>query len=60
MIDLMFIRVVLAAVTAWLDHQRQDVIAYLIEENPILRGRLAGRKLRLSDDQRRSLARRGR
>jgi hypothetical protein len=34
MIDLMFIRVVLAAVTAWLDHQRQDVIAYLIEETP--------------------------
>ena len=58
--DLAFIRVVLAALAGWLDNHQQDVIAYLIEENRILRGQLAGRKLRLSDEQRRSLARRGR
>ena len=58
--DLAFIRVVLAALAGWPDNHQQDVIAYLIEENRILRGQLAGRKLRLSDEQRRSLARRGR
>ena len=60
MIELALVRVFLAALSGWLDHRQQDVIAYLIEENRILRGQLAGRKLRLSDEQRRSLARRGR
>ena len=59
MIDLVFVQVVLAALAGWLDDQQQDVIAYLIEENRILRGQLAGRILRLSDEQRCRLARRG-
>ena len=59
MIDLVFVQVVLAALAGWLDDQKQDVIAYLIEENRILRGQLAGRILRLSDEQRCRLARRG-
>ena len=36
-------------------HQ-QDVIAYLVEENRVLKEQLRGRKLRLTDDQRRRLA----
>ena len=60
MIDRVFIRVVLAALADWLDHQQQDVIAYLVEENRILRSQLAGRRLRLSDQERCRLARRGR
>ena len=59
MIDRVFIRVVLAALADWLDHQQQDVIAYLVEENRILRSQLAGRGLRLSDQERCRLARRG-
>jgi hypothetical protein len=35
-------------------------MAYLIEENRILRGQLRGRRLRLTDDERRRLAVRGR
>src|SRR5438128_8280799 len=50
----------LAALSGWLDHRQQDVIAYLIEENRTLRGQLnGGRRLRVTDEQRRRLARRG-
>ena len=59
MLDLSVVRVFLAALSGWLDHQQQDVIAYLIEENRTLQSQLVGRRLRLSDEQRRRLARRG-
>ena len=59
MIEVAFVRVFLAALSGWLDHQQQDVIAYLIEDRT-LRSQLPGRRLRLSDEQRRRLARRGR
>src|SRR5262245_26295739 len=52
-------RIVLAVLAGWLTHQQQDVIAYLVEENRILRSQLLGRRLRLTDAQRRRLARRG-
>jgi putative transposase len=52
-------RIVLAVLAGWLTHQQQDVIAYLVDENRILRSQLAGRRLRLTDAQRRRLARRG-
>jgi hypothetical protein len=42
-VDLTRVRIFLAALSGWLDHQQQDVIAYLIEENRTLRSRLAGR-----------------
>jgi len=57
-IEVAFVRVFLAALSGWLDHQQQDVIAYLIEDRT-LRSQLPGRRLRLSDEQRRRLARRG-
>jgi transposase InsO family protein len=58
-IDLALVRVFLAGLSGWLDHQEQDVIAYLIEENRTLRAQLGGRRLRVTDEQRRRLARRG-
>jgi hypothetical protein len=40
----------------WVNRRQQDVIAYLQEENRILREQLGGRRLRLTDDQRRLAA----
>ena len=50
----------LTTLASWLNRQQQDAMAYLIEENRILRGQLRGRRLRLTDDERRRLAVRGR
>jgi len=43
----------------WVSRHQQDVIAYLQEENRILREQLGGRRLRLTDAQRRRLAAKG-
>ncbi len=43
----------------WVNRRQQDVIAYLQEENRILREQLGGRRLRLTDAQRRRLAAKG-
>ena len=43
----------------WLNRHQEDLIAYLREENRVLREQLAGRRLRLTDAQRRRLAVRG-
>ena len=59
MIDVTSVRLFLAALSGWLTHEQQDVIAYVIEENRTLRSQLAGRRLRLTDEQRRRLAQRG-
>ena len=47
------------ALASWWNDQRQEALAYLIEENRILRAQLHGRRLRLTDEDRRRLARRG-
>jgi putative transposase len=47
------------ALTSWLNHEREEVVAYLVEENRTLRAQLRGRRLLLTDDQRRRLAVRG-
>ena len=46
----------LIAVAGWMNQQQQHAIEYLREENRILRAQLGSRRLRLTDDQRRSLA----
>ena len=46
-------------VAGWLNRQQQDLIDYLREENRILREQLGSRRLRLTDEQRRRLAVRG-
>ena len=44
----------------WLNRQQQAVIEYLQTENEILKSQLMGRRLRLTDEQRRRLAVKGR
>jgi HTH-like domain len=46
----------LLTITGWLDRQEREVLAYLIEENRLLRRQVGGRRLRLTDDDRRRLA----
>jgi hypothetical protein len=43
----------------WVNRQQQAVIEYLLEENRVLRAELGPRRLRLTDDQRRRLAVKG-
>ena len=49
----------LAALLGWLEREQRDVIAFLREENRVLKTQLAGRRLRLTDPQRRRLAQPG-
>jgi putative transposase len=49
----------LLTLAGWVSRRQQDVIAYLQEENRILREQLEGRRLRLTDTQRRRLAAKG-
>lgn len=44
------------AVASWLSRGQQNAIEYLLEENRVLRQQLRGRRLRLTDAQRRRLA----
>ena len=50
------LQLLLLTVSGWVHRHQQDVIAYLVEENRVLKEELRGRKLRLIDDQRRRLA----
>jgi putative transposase len=52
------IRLLLMTVSGLVNRHQTDVIAYLIEENRVLKEQMQGRKLRLTDDQRRRLAER--
>ncbi len=47
------------AVDGWINRDQQAVIDYLVEENRVLKGQLRGRRLRLTDDERRRLAVKG-
>jgi transposase InsO family protein len=47
------------ALAGWLNQQQQDIVAYLSEENRVLREQLKGKRLRFTDDQRRRLAAKG-
>ncbi|MHC4493116.1 MAG: IS3 family transposase, partial [Planctomycetota bacterium] len=54
--DICPLQVLLAGLAGWVNRHQQDVIAYLVEENRVLKQQLRGKRLRLSDDQRRRLA----
>ena len=56
MIDSAALQMVLSVLTGWLDRREREAIAYLIEENRLLRRQLGTRRLRLTDDDRRRLA----
>jgi hypothetical protein len=49
-------RFLLVAVARWMNQPQQQAIEYLQEENRIFRAQLGSNRLRLADDQRRSLA----
>ena len=52
----MILHVLIAMVAGWLQRHQQQVIAYLLAENRVLKARLGGRRLRLTDTERRRLA----
>ena len=56
MIDPSALRLVLLVLTGWLERREREAIAYLIEENRLLRRQLGTRRPRLTDDDRRRLA----
>ena len=58
MIDLSVLRLLLLTITGWLDRREREALAYLVEENRILRRKIGQRRLRFTDDDRRRLARR--
>src|ERR1700693_360524 len=47
---------VFLVLTGCLDRREREAVAYLIEENRLLRRQLGGRRLRLTDEDRRRLA----
>ena len=49
-------RFLLISFAGWMSQQQRDAIEYLREENRVLRTQFGGRRLRFTDDQRRSLA----
>ena len=53
--DVAALRLFVMAVPGWWAGQRQEAVAYLVEENRILRAHLRGR-VRLTDEERRRLA----
>jgi hypothetical protein len=55
-IDPAALQMVLSVLTGWLDRREREAIAYLIEENRLLRRQLGAQRLRLTDDDRRRLA----
>jgi putative transposase len=58
--DLSPLRLLLVTPAGWVNRHQQQVIEYLVEENRVLKEQLTGRRLRLTDDQRRRLAMKGR
>jgi len=52
-------QVLVIAVAGWISREQDSVIEYLREENRVLKQQLGGRRLRLTDAQRRRLAAKG-
>jgi putative transposase len=52
----MLLPILIAMVAGWLQRHQQQIITYLCEENHVLKAQLGGRRLRLTDTERRRLA----
>ena len=52
----MILHILIAMLAGWINRHQQHVISYLQEENHVLKAQLGGRRLRLTDIQRRRLA----
>jgi putative transposase len=57
--DFLPLRLLVLTLAGWVKRHQQHVIGYLVEENRVLREQLRGRRVRLTDDQRRRLAAKG-
>ena len=57
--DFLPLQLLLATFAGWVNREQAQVVAYLVEENRVLREQLGKRRLRLTDDQRRRLAAKG-
>jgi hypothetical protein len=55
-IDVSVLRLLLLAITGWLDHRERETLAYLIAENRFLRRQVGRRRLRFTNEDRRRLA----
>ena len=53
-------QILVAALAGWISREQDAVIEFLREENRVLKQQLVGRRLRLTDAQRRRLAAKGR
>jgi len=53
------LRALLLTVVDWVSREQQRTIEYLVEENRVLKEQLGGRRLRLTNGQRRRLAEKG-
>ncbi|MFT5359031.1 MAG: hypothetical protein ACI9KE_006273 [Polyangiales bacterium] len=54
------LHIVIASLAGLINRRQAEVLEFLIEKNRVLKGQLKGRRLRLTGDQRRRLAARGR
>ena len=52
-------QLLLVSLAGWINRHQLDVIAYVQEENKILRSKLKGKRNRFTDDERRRLAVKG-
>jgi hypothetical protein len=59
MADVFHLQFLLATFAGWVNRHQARVIDYLVEENRVLSEQLRGRRLRLTDNQRRRLAAKG-
>ena len=57
--DLFPLQLLLATFAGWVNRHQAQAIDYLVEENRVLKEQLGTRRLRLTDDQRRRLAAKG-
>jgi len=57
--DLFPLQLLLATFAGWVNRHQVDVIEYLVEENRVLKEQLGGKRLRLTDAQRRRRAAKG-
>ncbi|HUX16919.1 MAG TPA: hypothetical protein VMW52_10635 [Phycisphaerae bacterium] len=58
-VDLAAVRLLVATLAGWLTGRQHELIAYLIDENRLLRAQLGDRRVRLTDAERCRLAARG-
>jgi len=53
------LQILLATVAGWMNRRQGEILEYLIEENRVLKEQLRGKRLRLTNDQRRREAAKG-